>query len=50
MLMRLPKQLIPLIGITNDQRSLLAVMEDYFTSNEDPDEDQLLGNEAGKLW
>ena len=34
---------------TNDQRLLLAVMEDYFTSTEDPDEDQLLENEAGKL-
>ena len=34
---------------TNDQRTLLAVMEDYFTSTEDPDEDQLLENEAGKL-
>ena len=34
---------------TNDQRSLLAVMEDYFTITEDPDENQLLENEASKL-
>ena len=34
---------------TNDQQSLVVVMEDYFTSTEDPDEDQLLENETGKL-
>ena len=33
----------------NDQQSLLAVMGDYFTSNEDPDEDLFFENGGGKL-
>ena len=34
----------------NQRPAVAFSMEDYITSTEDPDEDQLLGNEAGKLW